>query len=165
MARTRPVRVLILRVRTSAVWRRTVTVMRILLVDDDPHALEVQRELIEHAGHEVMTAASGERSLDLIRDGNFDAAFIDVVLGDADGFDVLRSFTQAHPAALAYVLTAHDNPENLLKARRLGARAFLTKPLRWDELCRVLDAVGASFNLLPNEQTTTGESTSKRGPS
>ncbi|MEW5982023.1 MAG: response regulator [Acidobacteriota bacterium] len=137
--------------------------MRVLLVDDDLHALEVQRELIEHAGHLVITAASRERALDLIGAHEFDAAFIDVVLGGADGFDVLRCFTQAHPAARAYVLTAHDKPENLLRARRLGARAFLTKPLRWDELRRALDAAGDVTSGPSHARGAAAESPDKRG--
>ncbi len=63
---------------------------RILVVDDEPHILEVVRAYLVRDGHEVMTASDGEVALDRAWALTPDLIVLDVMLPKQSGFDVLR---------------------------------------------------------------------------
>lgn len=113
--------------------------MRVLFVDDEPNAREIYGRLLELAGHEVVRAESAETAVRAIDDGPFDVAVIDVVLGGADGFSVLRHLKECQPHARAIVVSAYALPADPVAHR---AEAFLAKPLRWSDLELILSGHG-----------------------
>jgi CheY-like chemotaxis protein len=104
--------------------------MRVLFVDDEPNTREIYRRLFELAGHDVVTAASAEAAVRAIDDRPFDVAFVDIVLGGADGLTVVRHLRDHQPAARAILVSAYEPPAG----KTSGAEAFLAKPLRWRDL-------------------------------
>ena len=68
-------------------------------------------------------------------------AFIDLVLGAADGFSVLEYLKQRQPATRAVMVTAHDIPDASERARALRAETLLAKPVRWADMRSFLDEV------------------------
>lgn len=63
---------------------------RILVIEDTPHNLELMRYLLEARGHSVIEATSGEEGIARAQEGKVDLIILDLQLGDATGFDVLR---------------------------------------------------------------------------
>ena len=125
--------------------------MRVLLVDDEANTREVYSRLLESDGHEVTASESAEAAVRAIRESRFDWAVIDVALGGANGFTVLRELRICQPEARAVVITAYDVQETSLRAAADGADDFLAKPLSWADLRRVLGRA-----VQPNESRTTG---------
>ena len=75
--------------------------MKVLLVDDHPLVLSALQVVIQSIGSDttvvgVDSAAAARDALQ--RDSDFDLVLLDLVLGDADGFDVLVEFRDAYPA-------------------------------------------------------------------
>jgi CheY-like chemotaxis protein len=117
-----------------------VVVHEILLVEDNPDALETLRVLLELEGHQVATAATGERAITLALENTFSVALIDIGLPDVDGYHVAREIRSA-PAGKRVVLvalTGYGRPEDVRRAHESGFDAHLTKPVDPDALTKTL---------------------------
>lgn len=64
---------------------------RILILDDEPDSLLAARAALAAAGHDCVLAADGERALELLSDGGFDAVVLDPALPLHDGWPVLAA--------------------------------------------------------------------------
>lgn len=84
----------------------------VLLVDDDPDALEIVKSMLENNGHTVVTAADGRAAIELITRHKPAAIVLDLMLPEMDGFEVAHRL-QLHPKW-------RDIPVVLLTARDLS---------------------------------------------
>lgn len=113
----------------------------VLVVDDEPDILLLHRLNLEAAGHRVVLAADGVTALERIADERPDAVVLDVMMPVLDGWGVLeRLRTQASPPPVL-VVSAKSAPQDLTRARELGARDYLTKPYDPDDLIRRVAAL------------------------
>lgn len=90
----------------------------------------------------VTFAASGPEALEAIRAGKGDILFLDLTMPDMDGFDVLEVIRREDLPTLTIVVSGDIQPESRARVTRLGAVAFLKKPVDPKELRRVLDEYG-----------------------
>ena len=82
---------------------------RIVVVDDEPDILTLLREVLEHDGHSVVTAQSGEEALELIKDGHIDLLISDLRMPHLDGPGLYRSLSDAgHELARRIVFITGD---------------------------------------------------------
>ena len=65
--------------------------MQILIVDDDPIALEILQNVLVQSGHEVMTAADGQQALAFLRDGSCRMVISDWEMPEMDGVELCRA--------------------------------------------------------------------------
>lgn len=114
---------------------------RILVVDDEPHILDVVRAYLVRDGHEVSTAADGDTALAFARDHSPDLIVLDVMLPGRSGFAVLRELRGAGNAAAVVMLTARDDVIDRVAALETGADDYVTKPFEPRELVARIDAV------------------------
>ncbi|SHL92577.1 response regulator transcription factor [Rhizobacter sp. OV335] len=106
----------------------------VLMVDDDAELSGMVCELLEREGwsvHAVLTAGDGERALS---QGQPDAVLLDVMLPDANGFDVCRRWRAAHPGLGIVMLTARGDPMDRVLGLEIGADDYLPKPFEPREL-------------------------------
>jgi len=95
---------------------------KILAVDDEPDILDSLKEILDTC--DVETATTFESAKDLLENGRFDAAILDIM--GVRGFDLLAIATAEKIPAL--MLTAHGlNPDNLVGSIRLGAKSYIPK--------------------------------------
>jgi DNA-binding NtrC family response regulator len=95
---------------------------KILAVDDEPDILDSLKEILENCV--VETATTFESAKDLLENGHFDAAILDIM--GVRGFDLLAIAAAKKIPAL--MLTAHGlNPNNLVGSIRLGAKSYIPK--------------------------------------
>ena len=106
----------------------TVPTGRVLVVDDDPAIVEALRLVLEGAGYRVSTAGSGGECLETIAREPCDLVLLDLMLPDRHGLDVLKDILRADSALPVVMLTAFGKIRDAVKATRLGAANFLTKP-------------------------------------
>ena len=114
--------------------------IRVLLIDDEPDFLEAISFWLTSRQYHVSTATTGEQGLELIRTFPFDVVFLDVVMPQVDGLEVLRrirSFTKTLPVILVTASPGNDN--QFAGARALGISGFFPKGGRLDQLSQVLD--------------------------
>jgi len=102
--------------------------MKVLIVEDEQHLAEGLRFNLEAEGYESRTVADGEAALDELRNSNFDAVVLDVMLPGIDGFEVARAMREANDYTPVLMLTARGRPEDVLAGFEAGADDYLPKP-------------------------------------
>lgn len=109
---------------------------RVLIVDDDPHALEILSRLLAREGYACKTADSGQRGLDLLGREPFDVIVLDVMMPNMDGLQVCERLraNEAFRSIPVILLTAKDDMETRSRGMALGVSEYLTKPLNKHEL-------------------------------
>jgi DNA-binding response OmpR family regulator len=109
---------------------------RILIVDDDPHAVEILTRMLAREGYACLSASSGAAGLKTLERESVDVILLDVMMPEMDGLQVCerlqrdRSLRQI-PVIL---LTAKDDLETRSKGMALGVSEYLTKPINKREL-------------------------------
>jgi signal transduction histidine kinase len=100
----------------------------VLVIDDDPLIADSFRLALESEGHVVLTAASAAEGLAAVDEADWDLAFVDLVLPDMDGLQLLRHLLGRRPGLTAVVITGHGSGARGFASRDAGAYAFLEKP-------------------------------------
>ncbi len=111
--------------------------MRILVVDDDPIALEPLVERLRQWDHDVVSFGSGEEAWQDLQDGLPPSIVIlDWMLPGMSGLDVCRKLRGVADSPYVYVIivTGKSDRSDLLEGFEAGADDFLTKPFDWEEL-------------------------------
>jgi two-component system sensor histidine kinase RpfC len=108
---------------------------QVLVADDNTTNLTLIKELLERDKHEVATAYSGGKALELLSSQDFDIIFLDYNMGDMDGAKVLQlyRFGKLNPAP-TYFLTADATETTAATLRDAGAAGVLLKPITMDGL-------------------------------
>ncbi len=110
---------------------------RILVIDDNEGLRQVLVRVLEHAGYEVITAATGAEGRRFVHTERADLVILDVLLPDRDGLLLLAELRALHPELATLVITGGDrgeDPDLLGAARELGASQSLRKPFDADTL-------------------------------
>jgi signal transduction histidine kinase/CheY-like chemotaxis protein len=113
---------------------------RLLLVDDNPDALEALSMLLEMDGHVVRIAGDGLAALEITQDYVPDVALIDIGMPDIDGFQ-LAHMLRARPtlqSTLLVALTGYGAESDKSRALAAGFDVHLTKPLSIDKFRDIL---------------------------
>ncbi len=115
----------------------------VLVIDDDPNALDLLGRTLQSTGHRVVTASDGQEALRLARTLQPVAITLDVVMPGMDGWEVLRELkldpeTRDIPVVM---VTMTDDRET---GYALGATEFLTKPIERDRLVQLLERYAAA---------------------
>jgi DNA-binding response OmpR family regulator len=115
--------------------------MRVLLVEDEPHAAQVIAKGLREQAYAVDLAADGEKALFQVETTDYDALILDVMLPKIDGFAVCRSIRDAGNAVPILMLTARDSVESRIEGLDCGADDYLVKPYAFGELLARLRAL------------------------
>jgi DNA-binding NarL/FixJ family response regulator len=110
----------------------------VLLIDNDPGTLLGYAAILRLDGHDVITASSGLRGLDVLEQTPIDVVVADLCLPDMPGLEILRWVHDTRPSTTFIVVTGHGTTESAVAAARLGARDFLEKPVLEDDLLRTV---------------------------
>jgi len=101
---------------------------RILVVDDEESIADAFRAVLQEEGYTVRTAGSATRAMAEVDRAEYDVGFVDLVLPDMDGIELLKKLKDRRPGLTAVVITAHGSGAKGFAAREAGAWAFLEKP-------------------------------------
>ena len=123
--------------------------MKILMVDDDAAARIVLGELLEHAGHEVVTATGGQAAWAALEDEYFALVFLDRVMPDLDGIELCRRIRARRQPRYTYVIlvTMVGGREPYLQGMNAGADDYFSKPFDPEELRARLRVAERVLNL------------------
>ena len=111
----------------------------ILIAEDDADTRYVLKAALESGRHACAAAASGAEALALAEALTFDAVVLDMVLGDADGLEILKKLKSEDPGLPVVILTGHANVQTAVKAMKLGALDYLIKPFGNEELLLIME--------------------------
>ena len=106
-------------------------VPRILIVDDVADNREILARRFRKRGFDIVEAGGGIEALKHIAAGEFDLVFLDILMPDLDGYEVLKSIRQRPALADMPIImvTAKTGSDDVVKALTLGANDFVTKPV------------------------------------
>ncbi len=111
----------------------------ILIIEDEPALASALATACRRLGHEAETCASGHTGLAKLPGAQL--AILDIGLPDISGLDVLDRARAQAPNVPVIIITAHGNLENAVAARKLGAAAYLVKPLDLREVQQTIKQV------------------------
>ncbi len=115
--------------------------MRVLLVEDEPHAARMLALGLREQAYAVDVAADGEAAIFQVGTTDYDAVILDVMLPIKDGFAVCRSIRASGGAVPILMVTARDAVEARIEGLDAGADDYLVKPFDFGELLARLRAV------------------------
>jgi len=129
---------------------------QILVADDDAGVLQVLSLLLKDFGYQPRTARSPADALELLRTTHIDAVLLDMnfdrdTTSGEEGITLLRQIRACHPQVPVVMLTAWGDIDLAVRAVRLGAQDFITKP--WDEdrlLATIASMTAQRRTLAPN---------------
>ena len=110
----------------------------ILIVDDDPHFLRVLGRILSGENFQVNAASGATEALDLLRKNRYDVIISDLRMPDNDGLSLLQQIRTAGSEVPVIILTAYGEVDTYLEAMNAGATEYLNKPIKSDELLKVV---------------------------
>ena len=115
--------------------------MRVLLVEDEPHAAAVLAKGLREQAYAVDLAADGDTAVFQVGTTDYDAVILDVMLPVKDGFAVCRTIRASGCAVPILMVTARDAVEARIEGLDCGADDYLVKPFDFGELLARLRAL------------------------
>jgi two-component system response regulator AtoC len=106
----------------------------VLVVDDDPTAYRLLREVLAQEGYQVETAESGRAGLEKAGSTFFDVVLSDVRMPDLDGVEVLRGLKQLSPETVVIMMTAFGSIETAIESIQEGAYDYISKPFKLNDV-------------------------------
>ncbi|WP_375425046.1 response regulator transcription factor [uncultured Friedmanniella sp.] len=106
---------------------------RILVVDDEAHLVEMLTLSLRYVGFEVASATTGSQALGVAAEFGPDLVILDVMLPDADGFELLPQLRAGGDVGVLF-LTARGTLEDKLRGLTLGGDDYVTKPFSLEEV-------------------------------
>jgi DNA-binding response OmpR family regulator len=102
--------------------------MKILIVEDEQHLAEGLRFNLELENYETEIATDGKIALEKLKEQNFDAVVLDVMLPEVSGFEIAARMRSQEDFTPILMLTALGKPEDVLHGFAAGADDYLPKP-------------------------------------
>ena len=119
-----------------------MSMLRILIVEDEAHNRDVLVEIIKRLGHEPSTAVDGQDALERASTLQFDLVLSDVRMPRSDGlqfFDALKALSPPGRMPPFIFMTAYGRLEEAVEVMRKGALNFLTKPLHKKDISSAIE--------------------------
>ena len=111
---------------------------RILVVDDEPDAVELLLEFLTAKGYDVITASDGEEALRQVKEHRPHLILLDVRMPKLNGMEVLKRVREIDHEVGVIMVTAVNEEETGREALKMGAFDYITKPLDLQYLERSL---------------------------
>ena len=115
----------------------------ILVVDDDEDIRKVVSHNLEGEGYHVLTAAGGDKAMDIVKAEQPDLVILDIMMPVRDGYDVLAEIRASPETAdlPVVLLTAKRAESDIWEGWSSGADYYMTKPFEVGELMRFVKYV------------------------
>jgi twitching motility two-component system response regulator PilH len=121
-----------------------MAIKRILIVDDSPTERHVLNDMLTKAGYEVVASDSGEDAIQKARTSKPDLILMDVVMPGLNGFQATRAISRDPETKTIPIIlcTSKSQETDKIWGMRQGARDYIVKPVRKDELLAKIGAIG-----------------------
>lgn len=113
---------------------------RILVVEDDQDTAFLLKQILRHAGFDVLSAMNGKEALTKINLSFPDLVVLDLMMPEMDGWEMIDRLRQVSSTPVI-ILTALSSKENTVNCLQRGADDYMTKPFYKDEVVARVNAV------------------------
>jgi len=114
---------------------------RILVVDDEENARVALSKILTHDGYKVSSAGNGLEALNFLRSNEVELIITDLNMPEMNGLMFLRELKRSYPSSKVIMITAYGEVESYLEAITLGAFEYINKPVKYDDLKKVIDKI------------------------
>jgi two-component system, NtrC family, response regulator AlgB len=121
--------------------------MRILVIDDEAHIRKTTSLTLDALGHECVQVSTGAEVMKELNRGSFDAAFLDLRLGDESGLELIPKMLAAEPKLNVIVFTAYSSIDTAVEAMRRGAVDYIGKPFTPEQIRQSLSRIEKNSRL------------------
>ncbi len=133
---------------------------KILAIDDEENIRHLIRNEFSLEGFDVTTAGSGEEGLGLADDQDYDVVLLDLKLPKMNGIETLKILKRRNPRSEVIMITGYGDIHSAVESLKLGARDYVTKPFRLEELLSLVkyavkDSHGPGPFLMPGAPADT----------
>ncbi len=128
---------------------------KVLIVDDEALIRFGLEKFVKQEGYATISAGSGKKALELIEDQDPDIALLDLKLQDSiDGLELLSIIKKTRPKIVSVMISGQTEIHGAVEAMKLGARDYLEKPIDFDKLKSVLDAISHDLDHAGQDEAT-----------
>lgn len=120
---------------------------KILIVDDEAAQRRIMGDILKAAGHRILLAESVSQAEEGIADFQPDVVLTDLKMPGGGGLALVEALSKLSSPPEVVVITAFGSVDTAVKAMRLGAYDYLTKPIEKDELLLVAERAAEKFSL------------------
>jgi CheY-like chemotaxis protein len=115
----------------------------ILIIEDEPIQQLLMEEVVKDLGYTPQICSDGKEGVDYIKHGieNIKAVLLDIYIPQIDGISVLGHFMSRHPDLPVLIVTGSDDEEDESVCLVLGAKKFIKKPFKPEELKKAIQDV------------------------
>ena len=121
--------------------------MRKILVVDDELSVRDSLRMIFKKDYQVITAANAKEAWEKILSEDPDLIFLDILMPQKDGMEMLKEIRESHSLIPVIMLTATKTVKTAVEAMKLGAQDYITKPFDVEELKIIADKALESRDL------------------
>jgi signal transduction histidine kinase/DNA-binding response OmpR family regulator len=129
---------------------------RILVVDDEPHVVQIFQDLLAQRGYEVVSSTNGDDAIVKVTSGRFDLVLTDINLPGVDGLEVVRAAKAADKDTCVILITGYASTTTAIDALRQGAYDYITKPFDlWETAKAIERGLESRFLVIENRRLVT----------
>jgi len=111
---------------------------RVLVIDDEKLILDMIKSELEKSNFSVTATDSSKDAIKLIESMDFEVILLDLMMPNITGLELLQMIKEKKSDVPVIMITAHGSIETAVKAMKLGAYDYLTKPFSMEELTMVV---------------------------
>jgi DNA-binding NtrC family response regulator len=124
----------------------TNTKPRVLIVDDERSIVDIVARFAEKEGFDAVRCNGGREAFDYLHDNHADLALVDLRMPEINGMEVLDTIRRVDPGCRVALMTGYAGIDSAIEAIKQGAIDYLTKPLDFERLRRLLRSVHEERN-------------------
>ena len=125
---------------------------KLLIIDDDEMYCSVLQSAFERRNYEVATACNAQQATELIESFEPDLAIVDLRLEESSGLHLIKQLRAHNKKTKIVMLTGYASIATAVKAIKLGATQYLTKPANADEILTAFSNPLADATISPVEK-------------
>jgi len=113
----------------------------ILIVEDDDACRSAMEKVLQSHNYKTFSCASGKHALMKLREKLFGILITDYQMRGMDGLELIKETRKIHPGISSILVSGVATEGMSVRANEQGVNGFFPKPIEWDELIGLLDAL------------------------
>ena len=126
---------------------------KVLIVDDEENIRLLIQDVMQDAGHDVVTASNGKEALAIVEQSDIGVMLLDINMPEMSGIEVLHQLTEHWPHICVIMITAVYDINTAVDAMKMGAFDYITKPFKRNDLLEKLQNAIEQRDLIAKQQT------------
>ena len=126
--------------------------IKVLVVDDDAQVCKTVGKMLQENNYQVQTYTQPRQALQAVRKTPFDIGLIDIKMPDVSGVELVEKIKAEDDRVAVLVMTAYPDVQTAAETMRLGARDYITKPFREEQLLGSIERVAKELGLIYTDE-------------